>query len=104
VCYVTDTEHAPGKPDENVLNLVRGTDLMIYDSTYTDEEFASHVGWGHSTWQEALRIGKLAGVKQVAIFHHDPDHDDSFMTEVERQARAMSGSSFAAREGMVINL
>jgi phosphoribosyl 1,2-cyclic phosphodiesterase len=104
VCYVTDTEHTPGKPDENVLNLVRGTDLMIYDSTYTDEEFASHVGWGHSTWQEALRLGKLAGVKQVAIFHHDPDHDDSFMTEVERQARAVSGSSFAAREGMVINL
>jgi len=43
-------------------------------------------------------------VKQVAIFHHDPDHDDSFMTEIERQARSSSGSCFVAREGMVINL
>jgi phosphoribosyl 1,2-cyclic phosphodiesterase len=99
VCYVTDTEHVPGKPDENVLALVEGADLLIYDSTYTDEEFPSKVGWGHSTWQEAVRIAKAANVRKLAIFHHDPDHDDKFMKRVEAQATKLLSSSFVAREG-----
>ena len=56
VCYVTDTEHVPERPDERILGLVAGADLVIYDSTYTDAEFPARVGWGHSTWQEGLRL------------------------------------------------
>ena len=61
VCYVTDTEHVPGRPDENVLALIAGADLVIYDSTYTDTEFPARVGWGHSTWQEGLRLVQPGG-------------------------------------------
>ncbi|MDX1738268.1 MAG: MBL fold metallo-hydrolase, partial [Alphaproteobacteria bacterium] len=50
VCYVTDTEHVPGQHDENVLKLIENADLVIYDCTYTEEEFKDKVGWGHSTW------------------------------------------------------
>ena len=79
MCYVTDTEHIPGKPDENILALTEGADLVIYDSPYTDKEFVHHVGWGHSTWQECVRLCQAANVKTLAIFHHDPDHEDIFM-------------------------
>ncbi|HTP60708.1 MAG TPA: MBL fold metallo-hydrolase, partial [Burkholderiales bacterium] len=66
VCYVTDTEHVPGTPDRNVLGLIQGADIVIYDCMYTDEEYAkSYVGWGHSTWQEAVRLCKSAGVKKL---------------------------------------
>ncbi len=44
VCYVTDTEHIPGKPDQNILGLIEGADLVIYDCTYTDDEFEDKVG------------------------------------------------------------
>lgn len=104
VCYVTDTEHTPGKPDQTILGLVEGSDLLIYDSTYTDEEFPSKVGWGHSTWQEAVRLTKLGHVKRLAIFHHEPDHDDTFMRTVEVQAKKMLKSSFVAREGQTIDV
>jgi phosphoribosyl 1,2-cyclic phosphodiesterase len=104
VCYVTDTEHVPGKLDENVLGLIEGTDLLIYDSTYTDEEFPSKIGWGHSTWQEAVRLSKAGKVKKLAIFHHEPDHDDRFMKKVEAQAAKMHPSSFVAREGQTEKL
>ena len=57
-CYVTDTEHVPGKPDQNVLELIDGADLVIYDCTYTEQEFPGKVGWGHSTWNEAVRLCK----------------------------------------------
>lgn len=100
VCYVTDTEHSPGQPDANVLGLIAGADLVIYDSTYTDDEFPAKLGWGHSTWQEGLRLAQAAGVKRLAIFHHDPDHDDAFMAEVEAQAQAIRPGTIVARDGM----
>jgi len=56
----------PGAPDRNILALIEGADLVIYDSMYTDEEYAhGHAGWGHSTWQEGVRLCKAAGAKRM---------------------------------------
>lgn len=104
LCYVTDTEHTPGKPDENVLGLIDGADVVIYDSTYTDEELPSHIGWGHSTWQEGVRLCRQASVKQLVVFHHDPDHDDAFMDKLEAEARDAWDKTLVAREGMELTL
>lgn len=104
LCYVTDTEHTPGKPDQNILGLIEGADLVIYDSTYTDKEFESHIGWGHSTWQEGVRLCQAAGAKALAIFHHDPDHEDQFMEELEAEARRLWSGAMVARENMRVNL
>ena len=101
---MTDTEHVPGEPDETVLGLIDGADLVAYDSTYTDEEFPKHIGWGHSTWQEGVRLAKRAGVKRLAIFHHDPYHDDEFMDEVARQAAEEWDGAFVAKEGMKLDI
>lgn len=97
---MTDTEHIPGKPDQNILTLIQGADLVIYDATYTEEEFPSKVGWGHSTWQEAIRLSTAADVKKLAIFHHDPEHDDTFMDEVAKEAAAVWDGAIVAKEGM----
>jgi phosphoribosyl 1,2-cyclic phosphodiesterase len=85
-CYVTDTEHVPGQPDQNVLGLIEGADLVA------------------STWQEGVRLAQTARVKSLAIFHHDPDHEDRFMERVEAEARAIWPGAFVARENMRINL
>jgi phosphoribosyl 1,2-cyclic phosphodiesterase len=104
VCYVTDTEHVPGKPDQNVLKLIDGADLVIYDATYTDEEFPSKVGWGHSTWQEGIRLCRQAGAKQLAIFHHNPDHVDKVMADLEYDAKQAWSGAFVSRDNMVVML
>jgi phosphoribosyl 1,2-cyclic phosphodiesterase len=104
LCYVTDTEHIIGKPDQSVLGLIEGSDLVIYDSTYTDQEFPEKIHWGHSTWQEGVRLCQAAKAGRLAIFHHDPDHEDTFMEQVERDARAMWSNAFVARETMVVDL
>ncbi len=103
-CYVTDTEHVPGTMDQNILDLIKDADLVIYDSTYTEEEFPAKVGWGHSTWNEGVKLCREAGVKQLAIFHHDPDHDDKFMKNLEAEAKAEWDDVIVAREGMEIEL
>jgi phosphoribosyl 1,2-cyclic phosphodiesterase len=103
-CYVTDTEHIPGRPDQNILGLIEGADLVIYDSTYTEAEFPRHVGWGHSTWNEGMRLCRMAGAQQLAIFHHEPDHTDMVMDRIEGEARAAWPGAFVAREGMEVRL
>jgi len=102
ICYVTDTEHVIGKPDQNVLKLIDGADLVIYDSAYTDAEFPAKIGWGHSTWEEGIRLAKMANVGQLAIFHHDPDHNDDFMANLERVSRKVWAGAIVAREQMIV--
>jgi phosphoribosyl 1,2-cyclic phosphodiesterase len=102
--FVTDTEHVPDKPDENVLGIIEGADLVVYDSTYTDAEFPAKVGWGHSTWQEGVRLCRSANVKKMAIFHHDPEHDDQFMEELEDEARRTWDGIIVARDNMELTL
>ena len=102
VCVITDTEHRIGHLDGTVIDFVRGTDLMVYDSMYTDEEYQKHVHWGHSTWQEALRLADAADVGRAVLFHHDPDHDDAFMDQIAAQAEVRRPGTVVAREGMVL--
>jgi phosphoribosyl 1,2-cyclic phosphodiesterase len=102
ICYVTDTEHVPGRPDQAVLGLIAGADIVIYDSTYDDGEFAAHVGWGHSTWQEGIRLADAARVKQLVIFHHDPGHDDAEMDRIAAAAAKARPGTLVAHEGMIL--
>jgi len=106
--YITDTEHLAEGLDQNVLRLARNADVMIYDATYTDEEYHSQVssklGWGHSTWQEAVKVAKAANVKKLVIFHHDPLHNDDFLDHVGEQAAKQFPNTFMAREGWSIQL
>ena len=102
--YVTDTEHVPGQLDQNILGLIEGADVLIYDSTYTEEEFPGKIGWGHSTWNEGMRLCQAGSVKQLAIFHHDPDHTDDVMDKIENEAKAAWDGAFVTREGMELVL
>jgi phosphoribosyl 1,2-cyclic phosphodiesterase len=108
VAYITDTEHYPDRLDENVLWLARNADVLIYDATYTDEEYhskqSSKVGWGHSTWQEAVKVAQAANVKKLVIFHHDPLHDDNFMDRVKEDTAQQFPNSVVAWEGLEINV
>lgn len=110
ICYVTDNEHEGKGPQPGIVALARDADVLIYDCTYTDEEYPRYRGWGHSTWQEGVRIADAAGVGTLAIFHHDPSHDDDFMDGVAAAAARMRPGANAnglprvivAREGLVL--
>jgi phosphoribosyl 1,2-cyclic phosphodiesterase len=102
ICYLTDTEHNADTPDQKILDLIEGADIVIYDSMYTDETFHGREGWGHSTWQEGMRLCDAANVKMFVIFHHDPDHDDGYMDEVAKEVSQLRPGSIVAQEGMVL--
>jgi phosphoribosyl 1,2-cyclic phosphodiesterase len=101
---VSDTEGFPGKCDNSLLSLADHADLMVYDATFTEDEIASRVGWGHSTWSRGVRLADKANVKHLCLFHHDPSHDDDFMDTLAAEANDARAGTVTAREGQIIDL
>jgi phosphoribosyl 1,2-cyclic phosphodiesterase/CheY-like chemotaxis protein len=82
-----DNEHNR-KLDRAIDEFARDADLYIREAQYTDEEYPSKRGWGHSTWTDALRSAHYAKVNVLALFHHEPTHDDE---EIDRIVAACYG-------------
>ncbi|MEN6351561.1 MAG: MBL fold metallo-hydrolase [Syntrophomonas sp.] len=102
-CYVTDTEHY-SFVDQKLCKFIENANLVIYDSNYTDEEYPQFLGYGHSTWQEAVKLVHCAGAKKLVLFHHDKSRTDDELEIIENKARESFPNCLAAREGLVIPL
>lgn len=103
VAYLTDTECGSGPFDPAVLSLAKDA-LVILDTPYTNEELPSRIGWGHSSWQQGVRLADEAGADRLCLFHHDPDHDDEFIDAIAKAASAARPGTIVARDGMVLKL
>ena len=88
--------------------LAAGADLLLHDSQYTDAEYASRLGWGHSSVTHAAAFSRAAGVRQLAMFHHDPMRSDGALEELHEQVAAAVGDDqeppLIAREGLEVVL
>lgn len=69
------------------LGLAENASLLIHDCQYTDEEYRRHLGWGHSGLSDALALGRRAEAERIALFHHDPLHEDAMLDNFELQAK-----------------
>ena len=103
VVYATDTEHY-AVPDPHLVALAKDADVLIYDAMYTEAEYPSRVGWGHSTWQAGVAVADAANVERLVLFHHDPARDDDAVDALERLAATARPGTLAAREGEAIRL
>jgi phosphoribosyl 1,2-cyclic phosphodiesterase len=103
VCYISDVEHRP-LLETSLIEFVSGTDLMIYDAMYTDEEYPKYVGFGHSTWQEAIKLANAANVGTLVLYHHFPGRVDDDLAKIEAMAQAKRPHTLMAREGMEFQL
>lgn len=105
VVYATDNEPGDAKLDESLRELAAGADILINDAQYTPEQLAAtRKGWGHSSWQEGVKLARETDAKTLVLFHHDPDSTDRMVDSLLRNAREEFDSVFAASEGMVISL
>ena len=76
--------------DRRHAKFMADADLVIHDAQYTPEEYIAKKNWGHSTYDYVVQIAAAAGVRRVALTHHDPAHDDDFVADIERKARALA--------------
>lgn len=104
VAMVFDTEHRPGELDQTVIDLIRDVDLFLYDTTFTDEEFPARQKYGHSTWQQAVRLAQASGARRVGFLHHATYRTDDDLYAIEAQAQARFPGAFCARDLQEITL
>jgi ribonuclease BN (tRNA processing enzyme) len=78
---------------DEVLELCDGADLVIHDAQFTKTEFARKYYWGHCTIDYALFVAQEAGAQRLALFHHDPSHDDEQLDALLRYARDRADSA-----------
>ena len=97
----TDVEHGE-QIDPRLVELARGADLLVHDAQYTAEELQKRRGWGHSSFDQAMQLAEMAGVKRLALTHHDPEHDDEFLLRIEKLCQERCPNAVLAREGMEI--
>jgi ribonuclease BN (tRNA processing enzyme) len=99
----TDVEHGE-QIDPLLVELAGGADLLVHDAQYTAEELQTRRGWGHSSFDQAMQLAEMAGVKRLALTHHDPEHDDEFLLRIEKLCQERFPNTVVAREGMEISI
>lgn len=104
VAIVTDTEHRDGSRDPAVLRLIERADCFLYDAAYTDAEMDTFRGFGHSTWQEAVRLAEAGGARRVGLIHHADWREDAALAAIEAEAQAAFPGAFCGRDGQVIEI
>jgi phosphoribosyl 1,2-cyclic phosphodiesterase len=89
----------------SLVQFLHDSDTLILDAQYTDEEYQSHIGWGHGSVSSAVSLALDAEVRRLLLFHHDPNHDDAMVDAMVESARRLvheSGKKLevdGAREG-----
>ena len=114
IAYITDNELR--EEDRNLaswdalVDFLKGVDFLIHDASYFDDEYDAHVHWGHSSVGQVVELALAASVKQLFLFHHDPEHSDSDidakLIEAERHVAGAGGTLIChnAREGEIWDL
>ena len=102
--YTTDAEHDPKHLDPRVVEIAKNADILVHDAQYTPEVLTNKKGYGHSSWRQATDVARIAKVKRLYLFHHDPEHNDEFLRGVELEAQKKFPLTFLAKEGEEFNI
>ena len=110
IAYISDHQQ-PAAGDltvaESVIDLARDVDLLIHDAQYTDDEFDAKCDWGHCTVAYAVNVAVAASARRLALFHHDPAHDDTTLDCLLAAARRLAPPDLeviAAYEGLTVSM
>jgi phosphoribosyl 1,2-cyclic phosphodiesterase len=106
IAYLPD--HEPSENDWELVEFVQKVDLLILDTQYSETEYPGHRGWGHGCLANSVALAVNAGVRELALFHHDPSHDDDQIDRMVERGRQLAGTNAlivnAARENQTIAL
>jgi len=103
ILYSTDSEHRNNKLNENVLKMAKNTDILIHDSHFTEEDLEDHIGWGHSSWKQAVNVAIKSGAKKLFLFHYSPEYNDDIIDSIEQKAQGLLETCEAAKQNLKVN-
>ncbi len=103
LAIVTDHESSPDY-DDVVAEAIDGVEVLVHDAQYLPEEAASHVGWGHSTWENATAMAVRMGADELILTSHDPTRSDTAVDDMIQAARSAFLNTVGAEPGLEIAL
>ena len=103
IVLATDFEHSKGS-EERLVAFSKDADLLLYDGQYTEKEYPTFRGFGHSTPETGLQVFRKSGAKRMRIVHHAPDATDEELNRRERLLKAQEPNTGFARQGEILEL
>ena len=103
IVYTTDCEHTNNILNKNVLDIAKNVDILIHDSHFTVEDLPKYVGWGHSSWKNAVDVATQSNVEKLILFHYNPEYSDEKVLKMELNAQIDFTNTIAAKQGLKIN-
>lgn len=105
ICVFTSVDYGAGQAPANIIDFVRGANLLIHDSLCGDARAPRVYGAGQATVQQAISVAEMGGVGQLALFHHAPDATDAIIEALVETTQTLTNIAvFAAEEGQVVDL
>ena len=104
ITYATDCEHPKEGLNKNVINFANDSDILIHDAQYTPEDLQKYVGWGHSSWENAVDVAIRSNTKKLILFHHSPDYSDDELDDIEKKAKLHFSNLVSAKQDLVFEL
>lgn len=105
---MTDGSEESKRFEKEFRAFIHGADVLIHDAQFNEEEYKNKQGWGHSAWEEVVKVSREEKVRQLYLTHHDPDNNDVILREREKQIIADHGDAFdvinLAKEGQKVDL
>ena len=106
--FATDTEPYAGGPDNVLVDLAKGADILYLDGQYSYDQYVGNIkpsrqGWGHGYAEWCAEVAKKARVRPLVLGHHDPDSTDQEIERNEKQARQIFANTNAAYDGMELS-
>jgi len=98
-------ELAAIEENEKIIRFISGADIVIHDAQYSQDEYSRHIGWGHTSYDYAVKSALSANVKKLVFFHHDPLHNDRQLKQIEKSyAKEKSLKIAMAKEGLLLQV
>ena len=107
IAFVYDHEPFTKNAEEEnkkLIQFLKGADILVHDAQYTCEKYEHHIGWGHSTMNNAIQTALAAEVKKLVFFHHDPSHADTQLKLIEKSYAKSAVKCIMAKEGMILEI
>ncbi|MBL1405699.1 MAG: MBL fold metallo-hydrolase [Rhizobiales bacterium] len=102
--FITDCAHSTNAQDDQLVAFLKDVDLFAYDCSYTDEEFEKYSTYGHSTWQEALKLRSAANAGGVYAIHHMPFRNDDELERIHKDMKTENANSGVAYDTKTVKL
>jgi phosphoribosyl 1,2-cyclic phosphodiesterase len=103
IVYCVDFEHS-AETTKQLIIFAKDCNLLIYDAQYSDEEYETKHGWGHSTWNEGVKTAERCNAENLVLFHHDPMRTDEQLHNLEQSIKSKFGNATFGKRGQEITL